>query len=41
MHILEFKERVVKDFKKIPQKEKSKIGDKLQLLKEEPRPQGT
>lgn len=36
MYSLEFKERVVKDFNKIPQKGKIKIWDKLQKLKNEP-----
>ena len=36
MYSLEFKERVIKDFNKIPQKDKIKIWDKLQKLKNEP-----
>lgn len=37
MYTLEFKVRVVKDFNKLPLKEKNKIWDKLQLLKQNPR----
>jgi len=33
MYSLEFKERVIKDFNKIQQKDKIKIWDKLQKLK--------
>jgi mRNA interferase RelE/StbE len=40
MYILEFKERVIKDFNKLPSKDKYKIWDKLQLLKLKPRPHG-
>ena len=40
MYTLEFKERVTKDFSKLPLKEKNKVWDKLQLLKKEPRPHG-
>ena len=41
MYSLEFKERVIKDFNKIPQKDKIKIWDKLQKLKNEPRMKST
>jgi mRNA interferase RelE/StbE len=40
MYILEFKEKVIKDFNKLPSKEKNKIWDKFQLLKQQPRPHG-
>ena len=40
MYILEFKERVIKDFNKLPSKEKNKIWDKFQLLKQQSRPHG-
>jgi len=41
MYSLEFKERVIKDFNKIPQKDKIKIWDRLQKLKNEPRTKST
>jgi len=41
MYSLEFKERVVKDFNKIPLKDRSKIWEKILQLKEYPRPTGT
>lgn len=41
MFSLEFKGRVIKDFNKIPQKDKVRIWDKLQKLKNEPRPKNT
>lgn len=41
MYSLEFKERVIKDFNKIQQKDKIKIWDKLQKLKNEPRAKNT
>ena len=40
MYTLEFKERVIKDFNKLPLKEKNKIWDKIQLLKQNPRLKG-
>jgi len=40
MFTLGFKARVVKDFNKLPIKDRTKIWDKLQLLKLEPRPKG-
>ena len=40
MYTLEFKIRVAKDFDRLPFKEKNKIWDKLQLLKQDPRPKG-
>ena len=41
MYLLELNEKVVKDFNKIPLKARSKIWEKIQLLKEDPRPSGT
>ncbi|MCX6174723.1 MAG: type II toxin-antitoxin system RelE/ParE family toxin [Ignavibacteriales bacterium] len=41
MYSLELKERVIKDFNKIPQNDKIKIWDKLQKLKNEPRMKST
>ncbi len=37
MYSLEFRERVVRDFNKIPQKEKTKIWKRILKLKNEPR----
>lgn len=41
MYSLEFKEKVVRDFNKIPQKEKTKLWERILRLKNEPRPSGT